>query len=130
MRCGHEPGDAARSPRIAPSPTPAPRPAIPPTRVPARSEWSKLVEYLRSCVVQESLLEPVPLAHRQRWAALPITAETILCGNDVALPPLPEVTALFGSLEDLEAVFYGWPTVVVVDERERPHVAPLFRPST
>ncbi|HEV2782700.1 MAG TPA: AAA domain-containing protein [Actinophytocola sp.] len=93
----------------------------------ARSEWSTLVEYLLSCVLRESLVAPVPLKDRGRWSVLPLPAETVLCGNDLTLPPLPELLRLFAGLEPLEGVFYGWPTVVVLDEERRvPFVAPLF----
>lgn len=89
-------------------------------------DWSRLVEYLRSCVELESLLAPVPLNQRDLWAVLPVGAETVLCGNDLTLPLLPELQVLFKGLEPLEGVFYGWPTVVVLDDREEPFVAPLF----
>lgn len=91
-----------------------------------RSAWSTLVDYLRSCVVQESLVAPVPLRDRDRWAVLPVPSETVLCGNSLTLPLLPQLQGLFVDLEPLEGVFYGWPTVVVLDDRRRPFVAPLF----
>jgi len=91
-----------------------------------RSAWSTLVEYLRSCVERESLVAPIPLNQRERWSVLPVRAETVLCGNDLTLPLLPELRGLFTDLEPLEGVFYGWPTMVVLDDRQRPFVAPLF----
>lgn len=91
-----------------------------------RSNWSKLAEYLRSCVERESLVAPVPLKQRERWTVLPIGAETVLCGNDLTLPLLPDLRAMFADLEPLEGVFYGWPTMVVLDDRQRPFVAPLL----
>ncbi len=91
-----------------------------------RSDWSTLVEYMRLCVMKESLVAPVPLSARDSWAVLPVSAETVLCGNDLTLPLLSQLRALFADLEPLEAVFYGWPTVVVLDDRRRPFVAPLF----
>lgn len=126
MQCGHEPVGMVASPRVTTQRRNA-EPDTPPVAQPlARTEWSTLVEYLLSCVWQESLMEPVPLGHRQRWAALPIRAEAVLSGNDLELPALPEIAALFDDLEDLEGVFYGWPTIVAVDDRGHPHVAPLF----
>ncbi|TDP96304.1 AAA domain-containing protein [Labedaea rhizosphaerae] len=91
-----------------------------------RSEWSTLVDYLLSCVLKESLVAPVPLHQRSRWSVLPLSAESVLCGNDLLLPILPQLTELFADLEPLEGVFYGWPTVVVLDERRCPFIAPLF----
>ncbi len=90
------------------------------------NDWSRLVDYLRSCVEKESLLAPVPLNQRDLWTVLPVGAETVLCGNDLTLPLLPELQVLFKGLEQLEGVFYGWPTVVVLDDRQQPFVAPLF----
>jgi len=96
-------------------------------RAPApKSAWSTLVEYLLSCVLRESLVAPVPLKDRASWSVLPLPAETVLCGNDLTLPLLPELQRLFVGLEPLEGVFYGWPMVVVRDERRVPFVAPLF----
>lgn len=132
--------DASASLARTPVPSQAPWPSAPdlplrPTRTahpaprlvsPRQSAWSTLVEYLLSCVVKESLVAPVPLSERNRWAVLPATAETVLCGNDLTVPLLPQVQPLFADLERLEGVFYGWPTVVVLDERDRPFVAPLF----
>jgi hypothetical protein len=91
-----------------------------------KSAWSTLVEYLLSCVLRESLVAPVPLHDRANWSVLPLPAETVLCGNDLTLPLLPELQKLFVDLKPLEGVFYGWPTVVVLDGRNSPHVAPLF----
>jgi hypothetical protein len=91
-----------------------------------RPSWSTLVRYLRSCVVRESLSEPVPLHDRRRWGVLPLRSETVLCGNETALPLLDQLGALFSDLKDMEGVFYGWPIVMVEDERNRPFVAPLF----
>lgn len=98
---------------------PASRPAV-------RSLWTVLVEYSRSCVVRESLVAPVPLNDRSSWAVLPMSAESVLCGDDRTVPLTPEVDVLFAGLEPLEGVFYGWPTVVVLDDRNRPFVTPLF----
>jgi hypothetical protein len=106
-----------------------PRPAADLGRVePAvtRSDWSILVEYLLSCVLKESLAAPVPLAQRSTWAGLPGPAETVLCGNDSTVPLVPPLRDLFADLPPLQGVFYGWPTVIVLDERRRPFVAPLF----
>jgi AAA domain len=69
---------------------------------------------------------PIPLNDRQRWAVLPLSAETVLCGNDLLLPPLDQLRRLYADLDEMEGVFYGWPTVVVEDDRGRPFVAPLF----
>jgi hypothetical protein len=92
-----------------------------------RSAWSTLVEYLLSAVLRESMVAPVPLKKdRARWSVLPLPAETVLSGNDLTVPLLPEVQRLFVDLEPLEGVFYGWPTVVVLNERREPFVAPLF----
>lgn len=121
--CGTAPGRSEEPParehsrtRVA-TPRPDPAPSTP---------WSRLVEYLLTCVLRESLVGPVPLADRARWSVLPLPAETVLCGNDRVLALLPELRKLFEDLKDLEGVFYGWPTVVVLDERRRPFVAPLF----
>lgn len=93
---------------------------------PASAGWSTLVRYLLLCVQQESLVAPVPLNERERWAVLPLRAETVLCGNDPGLPLFDELRRLTADLEEMEGVFYGWPTVVVEDDRGRPFVAPLF----
>jgi hypothetical protein len=69
---------------------------------------------------------PVPLRERERWTVLPLPAETVLCGNDLTLPLLEPLQALFTGLEDMEGVFYGWPTVVIENDRRQPFVAPLF----
>ena len=88
--------------------------------------WSKLVRYLRLCVERESALEPIPLNERDRWRVLPLRQESVLCGSDPTVPLLPQIQELIADLDEMEAVFYGWPTVVVTDERHRPFVAPLF----
>src|SRR6266545_904197 len=93
---------------------------------PASAGWSTLVRYLLLCVQQESLVAPVPLNERERWAVLPLRAETVLCGNDPGLPLFDELRRLTADLEEMEGVFYGWPTVVVEDDRGRLFVAPLF----
>jgi hypothetical protein len=93
---------------------------------PSRIQWPALVNYLLSCVRLESLVAPVPLKDRERWTVLPLPAETVLCGNDLTLPLLEPLQALFAGLEDMEGVFYGWPTVVVENDRGKPFVAPLF----
>jgi hypothetical protein len=89
-------------------------------------QWPVLINYLLSCVQLESLVAPVPLRERERWTVLPLPAETVLCGNDLTLPLLEPLQALFASLEDMEGVFYGWPTVVIENERGQPFVAPLL----
>jgi hypothetical protein len=116
------------------SPATEPRPAgqIPRGKVPvtrqeaAPSPWSKLVQYHRSCVVHESLTSPVPLHRKDRWAPFPLGSESVLCGEDQRLPAPDSVTRLFDELGVLEGVWYGWPTVVVRDKRNQPHIAPLF----
>jgi hypothetical protein len=50
----------------------------------------------------------------------------VLCGSDPTVPLMPQIQELIAGLDGMEAVFYGWPTVVVTDERDRPFVAPLF----
>jgi hypothetical protein len=90
------------------------------------TSWSKLVRYLVSCVQRELVLEPIPLNDRDRWSILPLRQESVLCGNDLIVPLLSQIQKLVAGLEKMEAVFYGWPTVVVTDDRDRPFVAPLF----
>jgi hypothetical protein len=89
-------------------------------------QWPVLVNYLLSCVQLEALVAPVPLRERERWTVLPLPAETVLCGNDLTLPLLEPLQMLFASLEDMEGIFYGWPTVVIENDRRQPFVAPLF----
>jgi hypothetical protein len=89
-------------------------------------QWPVLINYLLSCVQLEALVAPVPLRERERWMVLPLPAETVRCGNDLTLPLLEPLQALFASLEDMEGVFYGWPTVVIENDRRQPFVAPLF----
>jgi hypothetical protein len=89
-------------------------------------QWPVLVDYLLSCVQLEALVAPVPLRERERWTVLPLPAETVLCGNDLTLPLLEPLQALFANLEDMEGIFYGWPTVVIENDRRQPFVAPLF----
>jgi hypothetical protein len=91
-----------------------------------RMEWSTLVGYLLSCVQRESLVAPIPLNDRERWAVLPLAVESVLCGNDLTLPALEQLQELFANLDEMEGIFYGWPTVVVEDDRGKPFVAPLF----
>jgi hypothetical protein len=122
VACGTAPA-GSEPPRIERGPNRATLPRSDPA---PRTPWSILVEYLLSCVLRESLVAPVPLADRTSWSVLPLPAETVLCGNDLNLPLLPELRKLFDDLKTLEGVFYGWPTVVVLDERRRPFVAPLF----
>jgi hypothetical protein len=127
------PKSSPRSPAIPrgrrqrPEPTPEsgngvrlPSDAAPPV------QWPVLVNYLLTCVQLEALVAPVPLRDRERWTVLPLPAETVLCGNDLTLPLLEPLQALFASLEDMEGVFYGWPTVVIENDRRQPFVAPLF----
>jgi hypothetical protein len=68
----------------------------------------------------------VHLPRKDRWAPFPLGSETVLCGEDQRLPTPDSVTTLFDDLDVLEGVWYGWPTVVVRDKRNRPHIAPLF----
>jgi hypothetical protein len=89
-------------------------------------QWPVLVNYLLSCVQLESLVAPVPLHERERWTVLPLPAETVLCGNDLTLPLLEPLQALFAGLEDMEGVFNGWPTEVIEKDRRQQFVAPLF----
>ncbi len=141
MSCGHVADERRETPhgpsKQTPSPIPvadgSPRPE--PTsltygewapRSHVRLEWSTLVGYLLSCVQRESLVAPIPLNDQERWAGLPLAAESVLCGNDLALPALEQLQELFTNLDDMEGVFYGWPTVVVEDDRGKPFVAPLF----
>jgi hypothetical protein len=91
-----------------------------------RPDWPTLVRYLRSCVLREALVRPVPLDDRERWAVLPLPSESVLSGGDLALPLLDQLGALFADLKELEAVFYGWPAVVVEDERHQRFVGSLF----
>jgi hypothetical protein len=91
-----------------------------------RMAWPTLVRYLRACVLHESLGRPVPLDDRGRWLALPLPAESVLCGGDLELPPSDRLGRLFDGLDDLEGVFYGWPAVVVTDERDQGFVSALF----
>ncbi len=99
---------------------------MPAAREVAPSPWTKLLEYHRSCVVHESLTSPVPLSRKDRWAPFPLGSETVLCGENQQLPAPDSVTTLFDDLGVLEGVWYGWPTVVVRDKRQQPHIAPLF----
>jgi hypothetical protein len=116
-----------RGGRQRPEPTPGSGHGVPlPTDAASPVQWPVLVNYLLSCVQLESLVAPVPLNERERWTVLPLPAETVLCGNDLTLPLLEPLQALFGSLEDMEGVFYGWPTVVIENDRRQPFVAPLF----
>jgi hypothetical protein len=91
-----------------------------------RPDWPTLVRYLRACVLHESLGRPVPLDDRGRWLVPPLAAESVLCGGDLELPPSARLGALFDGLDDLEGVFYGWPVVVVEDERNQRFVSALF----
>jgi hypothetical protein len=77
-------------------------------------------------VLREALVRPVPLDDRERWAVLPLPSESVLSGGDLALPLLDQLGALFADRKELEAVFYGWPAVVVEDERHQRFVGPLF----
>jgi AAA domain-containing protein len=124
-----EPESGPANPAVVPRKrvTGEPQGRVPaPRREPPPSPWSKLVSYHRACVVHESLTAPVPLHAGSRWVPFPLTSETVLCGGDANLPAPDAVSALFGSLDTLEGVFYGWPTIVVRDRRQRAHVAPLF----
>lgn len=126
LECGDDSG------RGSPATETRPAGQIPRGRVPvarqeaAPSPWSKLVRYHRSCVVHESLTSPVQLQRKDRWAPFPLGSETVLCGEDQQLPAPDSVTRLFDDLDVLEGVWYGWPTVVVRDKRNQPHIAPLF----
>jgi AAA domain len=91
-----------------------------------RPDWPTLVRYLRSCVLREALVRPVPLDDRGRWAALPLPSESVVSGGDLALPLLDQLGALFDDCKEPEAVFYGWPAVVVEDERHQRLVSSLF----
>ena len=116
-----------RGGRQRPEPTPGSKHGVPlPTDAASPVQWPVLVNYLLSCVQLESLVVPVPLHERERWTVLPLPAETVLCGNDLTLPLLEPLQALFANLEDMEGVFYGWPTVVIENDRRQPFVAPLF----
>lgn len=91
-----------------------------------RPAWPTLVRYLRSCVLREALVRPVPLDDRGRWAVLPLPSESVVSGGDLALPLLDQLGALFDDCKEPEAVFYGWPAVVVEDERHQRLVSSLF----
>lgn len=112
----------------APAATPveAPVPGAGPDTGRGRPDWPTLVRYLKACVLHESLGRPVPMDDRGRWLVLPLPAESVLCGDDLELPPSERLGALFDGLDDLVGVFYGWPAVVVEDERSQRFVSALF----
>ncbi|MQA04456.1 MAG: AAA family ATPase [Streptosporangiales bacterium] len=119
-RVGRAATGAARSaPRSTSAGGAAPRPK------PSR-HWSTLVRYLTACVEWESLPDPVRQRDQHLWTPLDLWIESVLSGNDQLLPASPELTPLFEELGEFEAVYYGWPVVVVTDGGGVPYVAPLF----
>ena len=126
LRCGGYPDTSwpATPPRLTGQ---IPQGVVPvPKREAEPSPWAKLLDYHRSCVVHESLTSPVHLPRKDRWAPFPLGSETVLCGENHQLPAPDSITKLFDDLGVLEGVWYGWPTVVVRDRRNQPHIAPLF----
>lgn len=106
-------------------PEPPPREEAPaPPEDSLQQRWSQLVRYLRRCVQAESAL-PVTLLNSSRWAVLPLGRETAFCEGAERVALHPDLDRLAGRVLSGQALYYGWPTVVLrmLDEL---CVAPLF----
>ncbi|MGY1709867.1 AAA domain-containing protein [Geodermatophilus sp. SYSU D00758] len=71
------------------------------------------------------LAQPVEYTAADSWATLPLATEQLLAGTADSVPVGPELRQLFDGAGNDEAVFYGWPLVVVPDRRRVRRVAPL-----
>ncbi|WP_432565504.1 AAA domain-containing protein [Kineococcus sp. SYSU DK003] len=110
---------------------PAPESVAAPAANTARSPWQQLVDYHLAGVRRESLGPCPPLSQRQRWAVVPLTAETVVTrgGSDVDLGEggraLSTSAAGSGAGPGEDVLTYGWP-LLVLDDHGTARVVPLF----
>ena len=98
-------------------------PVAPP--LPLDPLWDELVRYHLACVQRAGLARSVEYSAADSWAVLPFATEQLLAGTADSVPVGPELRQLFDGAGREEAVFYGWPLVVVSDRRRVRRVAPL-----
>jgi len=88
--------------------------------------WHQLVRYHLLAVQRASAAEPVPVTSSRSWTTLPVRQEQIITGRGDELIIGEGLGDLFREAGTEEAVYYGWPLVIVVDRSGRPHAAPLL----
>lgn len=89
------------------------------------TDWRRLLEFELSAVKREAAPEPVAAARdHRRWVEMPDGPELLITGRADTLALSSAASGLFDAAED-DAVYYGWPTVVLADRTGRLRVAPL-----
>lgn len=92
----------------------------------ADSRWRRLVGYHLLAVQRAGVSEPPLVGNREEWTTLEVPREDLISGRGDTLPVGPALQALFAGAATGEAVFYGWPLLVLADRTGRLRAAPLL----
>lgn len=111
IRCGDEAAPPAAS-----------RPTTPTT---PDEEWRRLVAYLKRCVTLDTTNGFIDVGDK-RWTALRLNSEELINGAETSMPLIPEITEIAKQLNPGDVLQYGWPTVVVIDNKGVRRLAPLL----
>src|SRR5664280_227928 len=103
----------------------SPQPAAVSAQAPGDSRWQQLVDYHLSAVRRAAIAEPV-LADATTWCMLELGREELVTGRGDELAVSERLAVLRAKAVTGEAVYYGWPLVVMTDRPGRLRVAPLL----
>lgn len=110
IRCGDEAAPAPTQPVVAGTPD---------------EEWRQLVAYLKRCVTLDTSNGFID-ATDKRWAALRLQSEELINGAEPSIPITPEIEEMAKQLTPGDVLQYGWPTVVVIDNKGVRRLAPML----
>lgn len=88
--------------------------------------WHQLVDYHLRAVRRAAVTTPPAVHDRDGWAVVDLEREDLVTGRGDVLAVTPGMRRLFDAAAPGDAVFYGWPLVVVTDATGSPRVAPLL----
>jgi len=103
----------------------SPQPAAVSAQAPGDSRWQQLVDYHLSAVRRAAIAEPV-LADATTWCMLELGREELVTGRGDEMAVSERLAVLRAKAVTGEAVYYGWPLVVMTDQPGRLRVAPLL----